>query len=39
MSDEQLRDTFGEQALANVRRFDPDAITRRWEELFDFLER
>ncbi|MFF0459245.1 glycosyltransferase [Streptomyces mexicanus] len=39
MSDEQLRDTFGEQALANVRRFDPDTITRRWEELFDFLER
>ncbi|GGX90369.1 glycosyltransferase [Streptomyces anandii] len=39
MSDERLRDTMGEQALSSVRRFDPDAITRRWEELFDFLER
>jgi glycosyltransferase involved in cell wall biosynthesis len=39
MADEQLRDTMGERALSSVRRFDPDAITRRWEELFDFLER
>jgi glycosyltransferase involved in cell wall biosynthesis len=39
MSDEKLRDTMGERALSSVRRFDPDAITRRWEKLFDFLER
>ncbi|MFC4329572.1 glycosyltransferase [Streptomyces andamanensis] len=39
MSDEELRDRMGEQALRSVRRFDPDAITDRWERLFDFLER
>lgn len=39
MSDENLRDTMGEQALRSVHRFDPDVITRRWEALFDFLER
>ncbi|MGW5122779.1 glycosyltransferase [Streptomyces sp. NPDC004069] len=39
MSDEQLRDTMGDQALRSVRRFDPDVITGRWEDLFDFLER
>ncbi|MEE1664557.1 glycosyltransferase family 4 protein [Streptomyces sp. WAC07094] len=39
MSDESLRDTMGEKARQNVRRFAPEVITRRWEELFDFLER
>ncbi|MEU7057773.1 glycosyltransferase family 4 protein [Streptomyces sp. NPDC046197] len=39
MSDEQERDAMGEQALRSVQRFDPDVITRRWEDLFDFLER
>ncbi|GAA3787251.1 glycosyltransferase family 4 protein [Streptomyces chiangmaiensis] len=39
MSDENLRDTMGDKARQNVRRFAPDVITRRWEELFDFLER
>lgn len=39
MSDETLRDTMGERARENVRRFAPDVIIRRWEELFDFLER
>jgi glycosyltransferase involved in cell wall biosynthesis len=39
MSDEHLRDTMGDQALRSVHRFDPDVITRRWEALFDFLER
>ncbi|MET8781981.1 MULTISPECIES: glycosyltransferase family 4 protein [unclassified Streptomyces] len=39
MSDENLRDTMGERARQNVRRFAPGVITRRWEELFDFLER
>ncbi|GAA1010346.1 glycosyl transferase [Streptomyces sp. F-3] len=39
MSDERLRDTMGDRALHSVRRFDPEAVTRRWEELFDFLER
>jgi glycosyltransferase involved in cell wall biosynthesis len=39
MADENLRDTMGERALQNVQRFAPEEITRRWEELFDFLER
>jgi glycosyltransferase involved in cell wall biosynthesis len=39
MADENLRDTMGEKARQNVQRFTPDVITRRWEELFDFLER
>ncbi|MDF3298702.1 glycosyltransferase [Streptomyces tropicalis] len=39
MSDDGLRDRMGEQALHNARRFDPEAITQRWEDLFDFLER
>jgi hypothetical protein len=30
---------MGDQALRSVQRFDPDVITRRWEDLFDFLER
>ncbi|MGW3495392.1 glycosyltransferase family 4 protein [Streptomyces sp. NPDC001020] len=39
MADEDLRDTMGERARENVQRFAPDVITRRWEELFDLLER
>ncbi|MET7378647.1 glycosyltransferase [Streptomyces sp. NPDC005526] len=39
MSDEALRDTMGDEALRSVQRFDPEAVTRRWEELFDFLDR
>ncbi|MGV9562766.1 glycosyltransferase [Streptomyces sp. NPDC003480] len=39
MSDEHLRDTMGERARENVRRFAPEVIVRRWEQLFDFLER
>ncbi|MEV5987805.1 glycosyltransferase family 4 protein [Streptomyces sp. NPDC052051] len=39
MADENLRDTMGERARQNVRRFAPEAITRRWEDLFAFLER
>lgn len=39
MADENLRDTIGEQARENVQRFAQDVITRRWEGLFDFLER
>ncbi|MER6129553.1 glycosyltransferase family 4 protein [Streptomyces sp. NPDC001795] len=39
MADENLRDTMGERARENVGRFAPEVITRRWEELFDFLER
>ncbi len=39
MADEHLRDTMGERARENVRRFAPDVITGRWEKLFDFLER
>ena len=39
MADENLRDTIGERARRNVRRFAPEVVTRRWEELFDLLER
>ncbi|MGW4817577.1 glycosyltransferase [Streptomyces sp. NPDC004227] len=39
MADERLRDTMGDEALRSAHRFDPDVITQRWEELFDFLER
>ncbi|MFF9127796.1 glycosyltransferase [Streptomyces sp. NPDC014889] len=39
MSDEEVRDTMGDEALRSVRRFDPDVITGRWEDLFAFLER
>lgn len=39
MSDVALRDTMGETARERVRRYAPAVITRRWEELFDFLER
>jgi glycosyltransferase involved in cell wall biosynthesis len=39
MADADLRDSVGEQARARVRRYSPESITRRWEELFDFLER
>ncbi|MCW7940801.1 glycosyl transferase [Streptomyces hygroscopicus] len=39
MADENLRDTMGDRARENVQRFAPDEITRRWEELFAFLER
>ncbi len=39
MSDGGLRDRMGEQARRNVRRFAPEAVVDRWEELFAFLER
>ncbi|MFF4790240.1 MULTISPECIES: glycosyltransferase [unclassified Streptomyces] len=39
MADERLRDTMGDEALRSAHRFDPDVITQRWEDLFDFLER
>ncbi|MGW5251612.1 glycosyltransferase family 4 protein [Streptomyces sp. NPDC004012] len=39
MADENLRDAMGERARQNVQRFAPEVIVRRWEELFDFLER
>jgi glycosyltransferase involved in cell wall biosynthesis len=39
MADDRLRDTMGDRARQNVQRFSPAVITRRWEELFDFLER
>ncbi|MEY2243920.1 glycosyltransferase [Streptomyces sp. SAS_267] len=39
MSDKALRDSMGEAARANVRRFTTDEVVRRWEELFAFLER
>lgn len=39
MADAELRDTMGQRARENVRRYAPSAVTDRWEELFDFLER
>ncbi|WP_433894348.1 glycosyltransferase [Streptomyces sp. CA-111067] len=39
MDDTERRDEMAELARTNVRRFTPDSITRRWEELFDLLER
>lgn len=39
MGDGDLRDEMGELARDRVRRYAPESITRRWEELFDFLER
>jgi glycosyltransferase involved in cell wall biosynthesis len=39
MADDALRARMGEQARRNVRRFAPEAVLDRWEELFAFLER
>ncbi|WP_411073507.1 glycosyltransferase [Streptomyces sp. cmx-4-7] len=39
IADEELRNRMGDAAFANVRRYAPDRITDRWEELFAFLER
>jgi glycosyltransferase involved in cell wall biosynthesis len=39
MDDTERRDEMAELARTNVRRFTPESITRRWEELFDLLER
>jgi glycosyltransferase involved in cell wall biosynthesis len=39
MSDQALRDRMGATARMNVQRFSTDAVVRRWEELFAFLER
>jgi glycosyltransferase involved in cell wall biosynthesis len=39
MTDDGLRARMGEQARRNVRRFAPEAVVDRWEELFAFLER
>ncbi|MET9297058.1 glycosyltransferase [Streptomyces sp. NPDC003077] len=39
MSDKELRDRMGRAARENIRRYTTDEITRRWEELFAFLER
>lgn len=39
MADAELRDRMGELARENVQRYTPESITRRWEDLFDFLER
>jgi glycosyltransferase involved in cell wall biosynthesis len=39
LSDAALRDAMGERARENIRRYSPEAITDRWEDLFDLLER
>ncbi|MEU6763712.1 glycosyltransferase [Streptomyces sp. NPDC046853] len=39
MSDKELRDRMGELARENIRRYTTEAVVRRWEELFLFLER
>lgn len=38
MGDQQLRDTMGERAAADIQRYSADAVVQRWEELFSFLE-
>jgi glycosyltransferase involved in cell wall biosynthesis len=38
MDDAELRDAMGERAARSVLRFTPDAVVRRWEDLFGFLE-
>ncbi|MFI1090908.1 glycosyltransferase [Streptomyces sp. NPDC020917] len=38
MGDQQLRDTMGRRAVENIQRFSADAIVKRWEDLFAFLE-
>ncbi|MGW6060912.1 glycosyltransferase [Streptomyces sp. NPDC055189] len=39
MSDKELRDRMGELARVNIQRYTTEAVVRRWEELFRFLER
>ncbi|MFF1505987.1 glycosyltransferase [Streptomyces sp. NPDC058326] len=39
ITDKELRDRMGDAAFENVKRYAPDEITDRWEELFAFLER
>jgi glycosyltransferase involved in cell wall biosynthesis len=39
MNDGDERDRMGELARRSVQRYTPESITRRWEELFAFLER
>ncbi|GAA3177207.1 MULTISPECIES: glycosyltransferase [Streptomyces] len=39
LTDQELRDRLGTAARENVRRYSTDRITRRWEDLFAFLER
>ncbi|MGW5861786.1 glycosyltransferase [Streptomyces sp. NPDC055239] len=39
MSDKELRDRMGELARVNIQRYTTEAVVRRWEELFLFLER
>ncbi|MET8859200.1 glycosyltransferase [Streptomyces sp. NPDC004579] len=39
MSDKALRDSLGDAARVNVRRFTTEEVVRGWEDLFAFLER
>src|SRR5690606_26214853 len=39
LADQELRDRLGDQARRSVTRYVPEKIVRRWEELFDFLDR
>lgn len=39
MSDRALRDRMGDNARINVRRYTEEETVRRWEALFDLLER
>ncbi|AAZ56210.1 hypothetical protein JCM3263A_01270 [Thermobifida fusca] len=39
LADQELRDRLGDQARRSVTRYAPEKIVRRWEELFDFLDR
>lgn len=39
MNDDQTRDRMGDSGFHSVRRFAPETVTDRWEDLFAFLER
>jgi Glycosyltransferase len=39
LDDSELRDTMGERARVNIRRYAPNVIEQRWEDLFALLER
>ncbi|MFD7168771.1 glycosyltransferase [Streptomyces violascens] len=39
LADQELRDRLGEAARENIQRYRTEEIVRRWESLFDLLQR
>ncbi|MFF2653855.1 glycosyltransferase [Streptomyces sp. NPDC058045] len=39
IADRELRDTLGDAARRNIRRYSAEEVLHRWEELFTLLER